>query len=357
MIDQRSSPGGGPMGVEEIEHELGQLRMNEDGSIGLRASVLNLIVVTDDESASDVTEAVSNLASGYPSRAIVLISDPDEPEPRVEVELSAFCSVQSVGNNPVCAEQITIHAGGAPAEHLESLAGPLLLPDLPVFLWYPGGFSPDSPEFEGMSELADRLIIDSAASGDPEALVRELSEMVEEEHIPAIGDLQWVALSPWRSLLADLFSPPDRTGELERIRHVEVLHNPDGRVRALLLTGWLASALGWQLEDTEETEGGHEVRFSGPPGEVTVELTSQPPDATLRRIRLHTDDLSFQVSRHREAGDARSTVMRDGEIIGERTVHLGAFNLGVLVGEELQYRGHDTNYEAALRVATEILSR
>ena len=357
MIDQRRSPGGGRMSVEQIEHELGQLRMNEDGSIGQRASVLNLIVVTDDESASEVTDAISNLASGYPSRAIVLISDPDESEPSVEVELSAFCSVRGGSNASVCAEQITIHAGGAPAGHLESLAGPLLIPDLPVFLWYPGEFSPGSPEFQGMAELADRLIIDSAAAEDPEALVRELSEMIDEEHVPAIGDLQWVALSPWRSLTADLFSPPDRTGELERIRRVEVLHNPDGEVRALLLTGWLASALGWQLEDAEHKEGGREIHFSGPSGDVTVEFTSQPPEATLRRIRLYTYDLSFQVSRHRDQGDARSTVMRDEKIVGERTVHLGTFNLGVLVGEELQYRGHDTSYESALRVATEILSR
>ena len=44
--ETRSSPGGGPMSVEQIEHELGQLRMNDDGTLGLRASVLNLILVT-----------------------------------------------------------------------------------------------------------------------------------------------------------------------------------------------------------------------------------------------------------------------------------------------------------------------
>ena len=46
-IQTRESPGGGKMSVEQIEHELGALRMNEDGTLGLRASVLNLIVVTD----------------------------------------------------------------------------------------------------------------------------------------------------------------------------------------------------------------------------------------------------------------------------------------------------------------------
>ena len=41
--------------------------------------------------------------------------------------------------------------------------------------------------------------------------------------------------------------------------------------------------------------------------------------------------------------------------MAERTVHLGSFDLGVLVGEELRYRGRDEAYEAALRTAVEVL--
>ncbi|MBA2441559.1 MAG: hypothetical protein H0V53_04030, partial [Rubrobacter sp.] len=88
---------------------------------------------------------------------------------------------------------------------------------------------------------------------------------------------------------------------------------------------------------------------------VTVEITRSSPEATLRRVRLRAGGLSFQVSRHREAADARTTVMRGEEVLGERTVHLGYFDLGVLVGEELRYRGRDTAYEAALEMAKEVL--
>ena len=83
--ETRRSPGGGAMSVEQIEHELGQLRKNEDGTLGLRASVLNLIVVTDEESAGEITQSVSDIAGRYPSRAIVLISDPDEGEAIVDL--------------------------------------------------------------------------------------------------------------------------------------------------------------------------------------------------------------------------------------------------------------------------------
>src|SRR5215212_10707388 len=132
--ETRSAPGGGPMSVEQIERELGQLRMNDDGTLGLRASVLNLIVVTDEDSAEEVTRSVSNIAGRYPSRAIVLISDPKEGETSLDFQLSAFCNVRGGGGAQVCAEQVTIHAEGPPAEHLESLTGPLLVSDLPVFL-------------------------------------------------------------------------------------------------------------------------------------------------------------------------------------------------------------------------------
>ena len=354
--ETRSSPGRGPMSVEQIERELGQLRMNDDGTLGLRASVLNLIVVTDEESAAEVTRSVSNIAGRYPSRALVLISDPAEEEPNLDFQLAAFCSARG-GGAQVCAEQVTIHAEGPPAEHLESLAGPLLVSDLPVFLWYPGPFSPSSPEFAGMAALADRIILDSAAAEDCELTLREIAGLLEEEETPAIGDLQWVQLSPWRSLVAELFSSPERAGELGRLTGIEIEHAPDGECRALLFTGWLASTLGWSLVDSTRAGNGREVRFSGPSGEITAGMSPASPDAPFRRVRLSSEDYGFEVARSRDLSEARTAVTRDGEPLAERTVHLGTFDLGVLLGEELRYRGRDEIYERALRAAVEVLER
>ena len=351
--ETRESQGNGPMSVAEIEHELGKLRANEDGTLALRSSVLNLVVVTDEASAPEVTRSVSNLAGRYPARAIVMISDP-EGERNVDARLSAFCHVRG-GGAQVCAEQVTIHAEGPPANHLESLAGPLLIPDLPVYLWYPGAFSPHSPEFAAMADLADRLIVDSAAREDREDSLREMAALIDEEGMPAVGDLQWVGLSPWRSLLADAFAAPERLGDLEKITSAEVLYAPGGECRALLLVGWLASSLGWKPEDLS-LEGDHRrVRFEGPAGEVVAHLSPDSPDARLRRVRLRSADHSFQVSRHRERREVKTTVMRGDDLVAERTVHLGHFDLGVLVGEELQFRGCDEIYEAALRATVEVL--
>jgi len=352
--EARQSPGGGAMTVDQVERELGKLRMNEDGTLALRSSVLNLVVVTDEESAPEITQSVSKLAGQYPSRAIVLISDP-EGETNVDIGISAFCNVRGGGGSQVCAEQITIHAEGPPAEHLESFAGPLLVPDLPVYLWYPGEFSSDSPEFSGMARLANRVILDSARSEDREQSLRQIAALLDDPEMPAIGDLQWVGLSPWRSLTADMFSFSGRAEELKKLHTVEVLYAPGVECRAFLFAGWLASTLGWKAESAVRDGEVHRFNLSSPSGEVSFEMSPSSPDARLRRVRFHSDDYSFQVSRHKEISDARTTIMKGDELLAERTVHLGSFDLGVMVGEELKYRGHDKMYDAALRTAVEML--
>jgi hypothetical protein len=347
------------MSPGQIERELARLRMNEDGSVGARASVLNLIVVTSEESAPEVSRVVSELSGNYPSRAILMISDPDEGEANVEIGLSAFCSVRhgtpGGSRNQVCAEQIMMHVEGPPAEHLESLAGPLLIPDLPVFLWYPDGGVPGSPGCDGMTALADRLILDSGATGDCEASLRGMATLPVQDNVPAIGDLQWSALSPWRSLLADLFATPERAGELAKIRRVEILHDRTGECQALLLVGWLSGALGWHPKSTNDTAEGRTFRFDGPSGEVTVELCRDDPEISLRRVRLYSGELSFQVSRYGERTDARSTVMRGEELLGERSVHLRFSGVGDLLGEELRFLGRDETHESALRSVVKML--
>lgn len=362
-VETRSAPGGGAMSVGEIEHELARLRTNDDGPAGARASVLNLIVPTDEESASGVTQAISGLASRYPSRAIVLVSDPDEPTASLEVSLSAFCSIRGGSGGQVCAEVVTIHAEGSAASHPESFAGPLLVPDLPASLWYPGGHVPDAAD--GLVALANRLILDSAAAGDPEACLRaatDLLRLLGSKDAPEVGDLQWTALSPWRTLVADLFTSPEGTEDLGSIRRVEILHDgtPSGNAQTILLVAWLSNALGWRpvsSGDTGDTgNGGRELFFSDPSGgdDVTVALDPTGTDAPLRRVLLHAGDRAYGVERQ-GTDDARATLMRGGELLGERTVRLGSQEPGDLLGEELHFLGRDEVYEAALARAVELL--
>ncbi len=345
------------MSAGQVERELARLRINKDGALAARASVLNLIAVTDEESAQEVAQAIYELSRHYPSRAIFMISDPDEGETNLEIGLSAFCVERGGIDSQVCAEQITVHVQGPPARHLESLAGPLLIPDLPVFLWYPNGDVPRSPACDGMATLADRLVLDSGAADDCGAFLRGGANLLGESGVPAVGDLRWAALSPWRSLVADLFSLSERAGELEKIRHVEIEHHEANECQALLLAGWLSSALGWRPQSLEHTEEGRTFGLAGPSGEVTVELTPDPSGAASSRVRLFSEELTFEIraSRSGEHASACSTVMRGDEPVGERTVRLGIPNVGLLLGEELKLLGRDEIYESALEQAVRML--
>ena len=258
------------------------------------------------------------------------------------------------GGGQVCAEQITLHVEGPPAGHLESLVVPLLVPDLPVFLWYPDGEIPSSPE-GGLAALADRLILDSGAAGDCKTSLRGVASLLREESVPTVCDLQWAALSPWRALVADLFAPPERAGELGKIERVEILHSERGECRALLFAGWLSATLGWHPESAGRTEKGRELRFAGHSGKVTVELTPGATEAAPSRVRLSSGECSFQVSRYEQRADARSSMMRGDELVGERTVHLGSSDVGALLGEELRITGRDEAYESAVERAAMML--
>jgi glucose-6-phosphate dehydrogenase assembly protein OpcA len=347
---------GGARSAGQIERELARLRMNENGILGARASLLNLIVVTSEERAPSVTRAVCELSGRYPSRAILMISDPDEEEANLEVGISAFCRARGGGGRQVCAEQITVHVEGPPAGHLQNLADPLLIPDLPVFLWYPSGEFNHSPECAGMAALADRLILDSGAARDCEAFLQDVANLLEDR-VLAVGDLQWTALSSWRSLVADLFASPERAGELAKIRHAEIVHGSDGECQALLFIGWLSSALGWRLESAEGTERGRLFRFATSSGEAIVELAPNAPEAALHQVHIFSENLAFQIqaSHHKEHTDAHSTVMRGDEPISERTVYLGSSDVSVLLGEELKLLGRDETHESSLKRVVEML--
>ena len=132
-----------------------------------------------------------------------------------------------------------------------------------------------------MADLADRVIVDSAAREDREETLREMAAMIGTNEIPAIGDLQWVGLSPWRSLLADAFGSPERVGELEKIESGEILYAPGGECRALLLLGWLDSP------PTRPTRGSDASGSAPPPTASRSRATgstrrSAPPSCTAR---------------------------------------------------------------------------
>jgi glucose-6-phosphate dehydrogenase assembly protein OpcA len=64
----------------------------------------------------------------------------------------------------VCGEQVTIVAAGAAVDTAASAIEPLVVPDVPVFLWWKDIPHEEDKLFNRLVELTDRVVIDSLVS-------------------------------------------------------------------------------------------------------------------------------------------------------------------------------------------------
>src|ERR1700736_6357531 len=154
--------------VHAIQDELDQVRwgLHADGegseaaehaAAEARASVCNLITVVGNETERGaVTSVLDRLSVTNPSRTLILLAQHTREADKLEAEVSA--QERSESGHRVSTERVVLHAHGEPARHLASLAAPLLIPDLPVTLWWPGRPQFDNPLFDDLCELADRLV-------------------------------------------------------------------------------------------------------------------------------------------------------------------------------------------------------
>src|SRR3990172_8667809 len=157
-----------PVDVVAIEHELTQLWKAAavdtlEGRPVVRACVLNLVAyAAGDDVAQHINEVISQVSEQHPSRSIVIVAEPSAKAARLRASISAHCQIPPTGGRQVCSEQIPLHASGGAVDEVHGTVLPLLVPGLPVFLWWH-----DVPPLEGhlfreLLDTCDHLIIDSA---------------------------------------------------------------------------------------------------------------------------------------------------------------------------------------------------
>jgi glucose-6-phosphate dehydrogenase assembly protein OpcA len=359
-------------GVAALERELTRLRRAQSahalelGRAVARASVLNLIVYADREvHARRAAKSVSDLALRHPSRAIVLVADRGA-RAGVEGRIEMHCHLPIPdGAKQVCYEQILVRARGDADERLASAVIPLLVPDLPVFLWWTGTPPASGRSFGDLVGLADRLIVDSADVARPEVVLPGLARLcAQAKGLFGVTDLNWTRLTPWREIVTAFFDVPAWRPFLDRITGLRVgfAVDMDGRdinpTQALLLVGWLASRLGWRpLEALAPSEaGGLLFAIARADGHrITVRVRPRferglaEGDISGIRIQALGDQIAeFTVKRQPDAAHQTATVLLDGERRWERTVPLPSPAIVELIGEELAILGSDRTYEEAL---------
>jgi glucose-6-phosphate dehydrogenase assembly protein OpcA len=367
-------------GVAALERELARLRRVQSAHARelvrpiARASVLNLIVFANrEEHARRAARSVSDLALRHPSRAIVVLADRGKERDRGERRIEMHCQLPIPdGARQVCYEQILVRATGDVDDRLASAVIPLLVPDLPVFLWWTGTPPLGSRSFADLLRLTDRLIVDSADFARPEVTLPIIARISEEAHGRfGLTDLNWTRLTPWREIATAFFDVPAWRLFLDRITGLRVgfAVDMDGRdihpSQALLLVGWLASRLGWRpLETLAPSEAGGLLFAIARPDGARIMVRVRPrferglEDGDIRGIRIQATDgrqqAEFVVRRVPSARHQTATVFLDGERRWERTMPMPSPAVVELIGEELSILGSDRTYEAALGALVEL---
>jgi glucose-6-phosphate dehydrogenase assembly protein OpcA len=225
-----------------------------------RNCVMTLIAVAPDaERERFALQSAMDIASNHPSLAIVIRDQPNIKQGLIRATLSAH-PASGPFNKPAPCELVTLHVHGGAGSHLDALVDPLLVSGVPTYLWWLGTPQFDSEELHDALRVCDALVLDSASFARPYQSFIRLADMMDRSHSRlGLADFQWVRLTPWREGIAQFFSAADRVPLMQSISEVGIDYAGEGRgnrVAAALLTGWLASSLGWKLQRAIAGAGG-----------------------------------------------------------------------------------------------------
>jgi glucose-6-phosphate dehydrogenase assembly protein OpcA len=162
---------------------------------------------------------------------------------------------------------------GPLTKHPQSVVLPLLLPDSPVVVWWPGK-APDDPADDPLGRLAKRRITDTASieRGRAAAMLTQATN-----YSPGNTDLSWTRLTPWRALLAaalDQYPTKVKGGVVEAERV-----NPS----ADLLVAWLSDRLKVTV-DRKNSKGPGITTVALETGGGPIEITR--PDGLLAEFSI-----------------------------------------------------------------------
>src|SRR5262245_40760313 len=209
--------------VTAIEKSLSELWRGEqkEGDHATRRAALWNVVAHTSSSAHHATasETLCRAAVTVPQRTIVVRANPNA-DPDLASWISANCHRIGAGQQ-VCSEEIAIVAGGEYIHRVPPVVNALLIPDMPVAVWWIGDLPNEHEAYvESLLEPADRLIIDSVHFDSPADLA--LVSRVAEQTTTAPADLNWVRLEEWRAATASVFDPPAMRERLPGIKRVRV---------------------------------------------------------------------------------------------------------------------------------------
>jgi glucose-6-phosphate dehydrogenase assembly protein OpcA len=215
--------------------------------------VLTLIIVCDESEYAGAMEAGMAAGREHPSRILLVVT--------AGGRIASLDAEVHIGEGTP-GEVVVIRMRGAVAAHPASVIRPLLLPDSPVVIWWPGK-APQKQAADELAQLAMRRLTDAAASSRPLLALKTRAA----DYTPGDTDLSWTRLTPWRALLAAALD--QYPAKIKAVIVESERNNPS----ADLLVSWLHNRL--KVEATRKVSEG--------PGLTAVRMTTASGDIAITR--------------------------------------------------------------------------
>jgi glucose-6-phosphate dehydrogenase assembly protein OpcA len=347
-----------------------------------RTNTTNLIVVA--RSSAQVARgewAIAGLQTHYPTRAITVGSDPGLDRPAVDTDRESgpitisTRLVRPDSGSPVVGhfESITVLGGPRRLGNPLNTALPLSVSDLPIVVWWVGDMQYDFGVFRDMTEASDRMIVDTAGLGDVQRGLTTLAPLAksERQRTGVLADMAWLRLRDWRNLIAQFYDAPPHPDALSAIGTVTVAYVADpepgqvsGLSSAMLLVGWLASRLGWRLDDrlTRTSSGLRLVFTSSGNRPVIVRLhPSSDGVATtgLSNVTVTSSGVAraeFRIEQFSESELLTTSILPDHPPM-TRHVIVSPHDDSALLESVLRDAGRDPVFDDALATIADIFAR
>ncbi len=217
--------------------------------------IMTLVIVADRADADVAMTTARSASREHPARILVVVNGDRRGNGQVDAQVG-------IGSG-ASGERAIIRLSGEVTRHAESVVLPLLLPDSPVVVWWPGA-APEDPAADPLGKLGTRRITDAASvpSSKARAMLTQCAS-----YSPGNTDLAWTRITGWRALLAtaldqNLAKVVSASVEAERI-------SPS----ADLLSAWLGDRL--RCDVTRKNSKG--------PGITAVVLRTKEGDISLTR--------------------------------------------------------------------------
>ncbi len=230
------------------------LRARRSAGSPAMGMVLTLIIVCDETDFAEAMQASTEAGREHPSRILLVVTGHGSRQSSLDAEVR-------IGEG-MPGEVVIVRMKGPVASLSASVIRPLLLPDSPVVIWWPGK-SPADLTSDNLAQLAVRRLTDAAQAARPGAALQARAE----NYLPGDTDLSWTRLTPWRALLAaslDQYPSKIKSVIVEAERN-----NPS----ADLLAAWLHAGL--KVEVARRTSAG--------PGITAVQLSTAAGDIAITR--------------------------------------------------------------------------